>query len=212
MTSIGKPSAASACGRNVAAFFATRNVLVATARTADGCRPDSRSRKRVRQASAARARRGRQAPLFVHARAEANRFAPGVETEDLVAFDAAHLEPEAVRSQVHDGERRGCRRRLCGGRFLPAAWAGEWRSERHAKPSRKRASRADAMAQTGRRFPPARSILLVSQGCAFRLFNARHAHRLPAEDPDRQGLRRRDRIAARSCAYAVAAPATIASC
>jgi len=54
MMSIGKPSAASACGRNAPAFFATRNVLVATARTADACNPDSRSRKRVRHASAAR--------------------------------------------------------------------------------------------------------------------------------------------------------------
>ena len=58
---------------------------------------------------------GRQAAIFVHARAEANRFAPGVETEDLVAFDASHLEPEAVRSQVHDGERGGCRVSFAGG-------------------------------------------------------------------------------------------------
>ena len=86
--------------------FATRKVLVATARTADGCSPDSRSRKRARHASAARARGEREAALLVDARAEADRLAPRVEAEDLVAFDAADLEPEAVRAQVDDGERR----------------------------------------------------------------------------------------------------------
>ncbi len=46
-------------------------------------------------------------PLRVDAGAEAQRLAPGVEPEDLVAFDAADLEAEAVRSEVDDGERLG---------------------------------------------------------------------------------------------------------
>ena len=53
MMSIGRPSVRSASFRNSRAFFATRNVFVATTRTADGCRPDRRSRNRARQASAA---------------------------------------------------------------------------------------------------------------------------------------------------------------
>ena len=43
----------------------------------------------------------------IEARADAQRLAPGVEPVDLVAFDAPHLEPEAVRTHVDDGERGG---------------------------------------------------------------------------------------------------------
>ena len=45
--------------------------------------------------------------MLVDAGAEAQRLAPGVEAEDLVALDAPDLEAEAVRSQVDDGERLG---------------------------------------------------------------------------------------------------------
>ena len=54
ITSIGNPSAASAWARNVAAFFATRNVFVATARDGGRMQPDEPLAKRVRHASAAR--------------------------------------------------------------------------------------------------------------------------------------------------------------
>ena len=53
-------------------------------------------------------------PLLVDARADAQRLAPGVEAEDLVALDASDLEPEAVRSHVDDGERAGARWRSRG--------------------------------------------------------------------------------------------------
>ena len=87
---------------------ATRNVLVATARTADGCRPRRRSPKRARQRQRRALRRRRlMRPCSIEAGAEAQRLAPRVEAEDLVAFDAAELEAEAVRAQVDDGERLG---------------------------------------------------------------------------------------------------------
>src|SRR4030095_8869799 len=47
---------------NADALVATRNVLVATARTADGCRPLMRSPKRARQARAARLASGARRP------------------------------------------------------------------------------------------------------------------------------------------------------
>ena len=126
MTSIRDPSARSACGRNSRALFATRNVLVATARTADGCTPARRSRKRARQASAAFIAAGVMRAVAVDAGAEAQRLAPGVEAVDLVALDAADLEPEAVRSQVDDGER-------LGGHGLAACRAGVQRDEQCAQ-------------------------------------------------------------------------------
>ena len=52
MTSIGKPSAASALGRNWAMFFATRKVLVATARTCSGAKPRNRSPNWARHSKA----------------------------------------------------------------------------------------------------------------------------------------------------------------
>lgn len=42
----------------------------------------------------------------IEMRAKANRFAPGVEREDLPAFCARDFEPEAVGTKVDDGERR----------------------------------------------------------------------------------------------------------
>src|SRR4029453_8115040 len=62
MMSMGNPSARSACGMNADALVATRNVLVATARTADGCSPLMRSPKRERHASAARLASGTRRP------------------------------------------------------------------------------------------------------------------------------------------------------
>jgi hypothetical protein len=47
-------------------------------------------------------RRLREAALLVHAGAEAQRLAPGVELVDLVAFDAADLQPEAVGPEIED--------------------------------------------------------------------------------------------------------------
>ena len=106
MMSIGNPSVRSACARNSRAFFATRNVFVATTRTAEGCRPDRRSRNRARQASAASIAERLSRPLSSMPGAEAQRLAPRVELVDLVALDAADLEPEAVRSEVDDGQQR----------------------------------------------------------------------------------------------------------
>ncbi len=105
MTSIGNPSARSACGRKTAPHWSrARNVFVATARTADGCRPRMRSPKRARQASAARLASGTRRPRVVDSRADAQRLAPGIEPVDLVAFDAADLQAEAVRAHVDDGK------------------------------------------------------------------------------------------------------------
>ena len=66
-------------------------------------------------------RRGFDATLCIEAGAEAQRFAPGVEPVDLIAFDATDLEPEAVRAQVDDGERGGGR----GGHECPTAADGQ---------------------------------------------------------------------------------------
>ena len=46
-----------------------------------------------------------EAAALVDAPADAQVLAPRVEAEDLVAFDAADFEPEAVRAHVDDGER-----------------------------------------------------------------------------------------------------------
>jgi len=51
------------------------------------------------------ARGTREIALLVHARAEADRLAPGVEAEDLVALHAADLQAEAVAAEVDDGQR-----------------------------------------------------------------------------------------------------------
>jgi hypothetical protein len=53
------------------------------------------------------------AAVGVDGGADPQRFAPRVETEDLIAFDAPELEAKAVRAHVDDGERR--RRRLGAG-------------------------------------------------------------------------------------------------
>ncbi len=59
------------------------------------------------EAGERRVHRGALEPaLVVDARAEAQRLAPGVELVDLVAFDTADFEPEAVRSEIDDGEQR----------------------------------------------------------------------------------------------------------
>ena len=103
MTSIGNPSVRSASATNSCEFFATRNTFVATTRTAGGMK----SRQPLAKAGKARQRglhRGTREPaLVVDAGAEAQRLAPRVELVDLVAFDAADFEPEAVRAQVDDG-------------------------------------------------------------------------------------------------------------
>ena len=80
---------------------------------------------------------------------------------------------------------------------------------RRTKPSRIGAARA-ALVDA----PPAPpdssrcAFLLGSPGCvpAASIVSTHHADRLPAEDPDRQGLRRRHRVGARPGADAVASP------
>ena len=80
-----------------------------------------------------------------------------------------------------------------------AAWQRQRSRNDAALP--KRAARRARIA-----FPRAAAFLLRSNDRTPRCSRLRHAHRLPAEDPDRQGLRRRDRVAARARADAVAAP------
>ena len=84
------------------------------------------SRQPLAEAREARERRlargEREVARVVDARAEADRLAPGVEAEDLVALDAADLEAEAVRAQVDDGERLGREARLEGAREDGRAW------------------------------------------------------------------------------------------
>ena len=58
--------------------------------------------------------------LLVDACAEAQRLAPGVELIDLVAFDAADLQPEAVRAEVDD------RQQTIGLAFAHSMQGGEW--------------------------------------------------------------------------------------
>src|ERR1700682_2593160 len=66
----------------------------------------------ARKARERRAARGCADPAArVDRGADAQRFAPRVEPEDLVALDATHFEAEAVRSHVDDRERRGGRLR-----------------------------------------------------------------------------------------------------
>ena len=93
--------------QKLARVFRHPKVLVATARTADGCTPERRSRKRCRHSIAAFIAAGLILPCAVEAGTEAQRLAPGVLAIDLAALDAADLEPEAVRSQIDDGESRG---------------------------------------------------------------------------------------------------------
>ena len=86
-----------------------------------------------------RAPRGqRQVAFLVDARAEADRLAPRVEAEDLVAFHTADLEAKAVRAQIDDRERgrSGWRlqRALEGGKHGERWGAGAKRGG--AKPSR----------------------------------------------------------------------------
>ena len=52
-------------------------------------------------------RRGFDSAVAVEAGTEAQCLAPGVLAIDLAALDATDLEPEAVRSQIDDGESRG---------------------------------------------------------------------------------------------------------
>ena len=90
---------------NCAAFFATRSVLVPTARTAPGGKPRSRSPNRASASSArswvARSRRRSR----VEAAAEPDRLAQRVEEVDLAVDDPSDLEVEAVRPEVDGGER-----------------------------------------------------------------------------------------------------------
>ena len=51
-------------------------------------------------------RLGADTPFFVERGAEAQGFPPGFLAVDLIALHAADLEPEAVRSEVDDGESR----------------------------------------------------------------------------------------------------------
>ena len=69
------------------------------------------------------ARERGDASVLVESGAEADGLAPGVEAEDLVAFDAADLEAKAVRAQVDDGECRGSCAGCIG--FGTAVWACE---------------------------------------------------------------------------------------
>ena len=64
----------------------------------------------------------------------------------------------------------------------------------------------DSLADTVRRASACRDRRTLPALPRFLPASHRHAHRLPAEDPDREGLRRRDRVAARPGADAVAAP------
>ncbi len=50
---------------------------------------------------------GHDAAALVDAGAHAQRFAPGIEAEDLIALDAPDLETETVRAHVDDGEGLG---------------------------------------------------------------------------------------------------------
>ena len=52
-------------------------------------------------------RGGADPALRIETGSEAQRLAPGVEAVDLITLDAADLQPEAVRSQIDDGERGG---------------------------------------------------------------------------------------------------------
>ena len=88
------------------AFVATRNVFVATTRTADGMQAGE-ALAEPREAGERGVHRGALQPaLVVEPGAEAQRLAPRVELVDLVALDAADLEPEAVRSEIDDGQQR----------------------------------------------------------------------------------------------------------
>ncbi len=63
--------------------------------------------------------------LVVEPGAETQRLAPGVELVDLVALDAADFEPEAVRTEIEDGQKR-----------VRSAFAHEAESELHGERSR----------------------------------------------------------------------------
>src|SRR5207249_9602176 len=54
--------------------------------------------------------------------AEAQGLAPGVETIDLIAFDATDLQPETVRPEIDDSQ-RGRRQRYQGGVRTPRSLA-----------------------------------------------------------------------------------------
>ena len=174
-----------------------RQELRRVLRDAERVGRDGAHRRRVQAAQPlARSGRGRRAPraarcgvqvaVGVDARAHAQRLAPGVEAEDLVALDAADLEPEAVGAHVDDGERRGGERRVRG--MMAAQSLAD---ARRARSGAVRGSRCG-------------SLRLLRLADCPRSRRTAMADRLPAEDPDRQGLRRRDRDAARPRADAVA--------
>ena len=106
MMSIGNPSVRSASAMN---SFALRG-------DAERIRGDHAHRRRMqareslaeaREAGQRGVHRGALDPsLVVESGAEAQRLAPGVELVDLVALDAADFEPEAVRSEIDDGQQR----------------------------------------------------------------------------------------------------------
>ena len=182
--------------------FRLRQELRRVARDAERVRRDRAHGRRMQaaqplaEAREARERRRcarrREVAAAVDARAEAQRLAPRVEPEDLVALDAPDLEPEAVAAHVDDSERR---------RAWRAAGAGAWHDAGRC------AAIGDQATSVGRRRcaspAPARAPAPYREFRAASLARA-HAHRLPAEDPDREGLRRRDRDAARAGADAVA--------
>ena len=168
MTSIGKPSAAPPGAGIRAALRATRNVLVATARTADGCRPRSRSPKRARQASAARRVAAVRRPAGSRP-APTRRFSRHVSSRKIWS---PSTRPSSRRKlfepEVDHGERRG--------HAAGEGMGGSRTARRHCD-----AARRDGPCAT---LP--------------RLRGAADARRLPAEDPHRARLRRRHRVAARA--------------
>ena len=131
-------------------------------------------------------------PCCVETGAEAQRFAPGVLAVDLVALDAADLEAEAVRPEVDDGES-----------------GGGHEAKRCLSASRRSLAETPRDERAGARF----GALIVSATLdALSHAALLDAGRLPTEDPHREGLRRRDRVASRPGADAVASASATACC
>src|SRR5215831_11731245 len=130
-----------------------------------------------RQAFERRFPRGRlDAPLRIEPGAEAQCLAPRIEPIDLVAFDAADLQSKTVRPEVDDGER----------------------SSRHDESDRVLVLCRRRLAETFDSWRRADQVSATLEEPPLRASSRRDARRLSQEDPDRQGLRRRDRVAARA--------------
>src|SRR5712691_563592 len=89
ITSMGKPSVASASERKDSAFFATRSAIVPTERTAERGKPRSRS-------PAPPSCRLLDAPVPRATPTQAHRISQAVEKVDLVADDSSDLQVEAA--------------------------------------------------------------------------------------------------------------------